>query len=522
MLKKRGRKAPLFNGNKSSKRAKNSSTKQHFSFNNSDDEVLSESSDDDGVDDNHDIINQDGEADDFFLSGEPDDVNETAQEKRIRLAKSLLSKVHDEEEQGNEEDTNEAVAERLHNKALGLAGRLIRNVAEIFQKQIAKSAGLKHKFYRGHNGSLTAVTFGKQEDTFWTASKDCKIIRWNINGKKEKTYPGRKANRQERKQKGGAKKTIPVGHYDEILTLAASDDGRFLVSGGRDRVLHIWDASTNEIIDSFKGHRDIITAICFQKKSRTMFSGSYDRSIKIWNLDEMTYVDTLFGHQSYVLSLDCQRRERPISGGDDRTLHLWKVETDSQLIFRGHKRGMDTVVMLNEGNYVSGSQDGAIALWNINKKKPVYRLENAHTIDDSQKIDDGDDSYSNNASGSSNSSDNNISSKKKVLGTASTSLDNSLPCWVNCLTMFPSSDLLASGSNDGYIRFWHADLNQRCIKEVGKIAVAGFINSLSFSPSGKYLVAAIGREHRLGNWSRLKSVRNGIVVAEMPDFGLKD
>ena len=51
MLKKRGRKAPLFNGNKSSKRAKNSSTKQHFSFNNSDDEVLSESSDDDGVDD---------------------------------------------------------------------------------------------------------------------------------------------------------------------------------------------------------------------------------------------------------------------------------------------------------------------------------------------------------------------------------------------------------------------------------------------------------------------------------------
>ena len=138
MLKKRGRKAPLFNGNKNSKRAKNSSTKQHFSFNNSDDEVLSESSDDDGVDDNHDIINQGGEADDFFLSGEPDDVNETAQEKRIRLAKSLLSKVHDEEEQGNEEDTNEAVAERLHNKALCLAGRLIRNVAEIFQNQIAK------------------------------------------------------------------------------------------------------------------------------------------------------------------------------------------------------------------------------------------------------------------------------------------------------------------------------------------------------------------------------------------------
>ena len=63
--------------------------------------------------------------------------------------------------------------------------------------------------------------------------------------------------------------------------------------------------------------------------------------------------------------------------------------------------------------------------------------------------------------------------------------------------MFPSSDLFASGSNDGYIRFWHADLVERSIKEVGKIAASGFVNCLSFSPTGKYLVAGIGREHRL-------------------------
>ena len=199
-------------------------------------------------------------------------------------------------------------------------------------------------------------------------------------------YPGRKANRQERKQKGGAKKSIPIGHFDEILALAASDDGKYLVSAGRDRVLHIWNAITNELIDSFRGHRDVVTSLCFQKKSRTLFSGSYDRSIKIWNLDEMTYVDTLFGHQSYVLSLDCLRKERPISGGDDRTLHLWKVESDSQLIFRGHTQSMDTVAMLDDQNYISGSQDGTIALWNINKKKPIFRLQNAHTVEESTSL----------------------------------------------------------------------------------------------------------------------------------------
>jgi ribosomal RNA-processing protein 9 len=510
MMKKRGRGGGAFNNSKRAKTLSSNNNydnknKQHFAFNKSDDEILSESSDEDSDNDDH-VIDKGGDHDDFFLSDEPDDVNETAQEKRIRLAKSLLGKIQDEEDQGNEKDTNEAVAERLHTKALGLAGRLVRRVAETFQNKIQDKWSLNHKFYRGHNGSLTAVTFGKDDNTFWTSSKDCSIIRWNINGKKEKKYPGRKANRQEIKQKGGAKKSIPVGHYDEILTLAASDDGRFLVSGGRDRVLHIWDATTNEILDTFKGHRDIITSICFQKKSRTLFSGSFDRSIKIWNLDEMTFVDTLFGHQSYVLSLDCLRKERPISGGDDHTLHLWKIESDSQLIFRGHRRSMDAVVMLDEQNFISGSQDGAIAIWNINKKKPVYRLENAHTIHDSDN----------------NGVDGSINSSKKILGTASTSLDASLPCWINCLSMFPASDLLASGSNDGYVRFWHANLSERSIKEVGKVKVPGFVNSLSFSPSGKYLVAAIGREHKLGKWSRLKDVRNGVMVIEIPNLGLKD
>ena len=124
-MKKRGRGGALFNN---SKRAKTSSSnnnydnnnKQHFAFNKSDDEILSESSDDDGDNDGR-IVDKDGDHDDFFLTDEPDDVNETAQEKRIRLAKSLLSKIQDEEDQGNEKDTNEAVAERLHTKALDLA-----------------------------------------------------------------------------------------------------------------------------------------------------------------------------------------------------------------------------------------------------------------------------------------------------------------------------------------------------------------------------------------------------------------
>lgn len=49
------------------------------------------------------------------------------------------------------------------------------------------------------------------------------------------------------------------GHVDEILALALSSDGKYLVSGGRDRRLGVWDAEKNEWIRSFGGHRDMIT-----------------------------------------------------------------------------------------------------------------------------------------------------------------------------------------------------------------------------------------------------------------------
>jgi ribosomal RNA-processing protein 9 len=44
----------------------------------------------------------------------------------------------------------------------------------------------------------------------------------------------------------------------------------------------------------------------------------------------------------------------------------------------------------------------------------------------------------------------------------------------------------------------------------------GFVNSLSFSKSGRYLIAGIGQEHRLGRWWRLQNVRNGIYIIHLP------
>lgn len=78
---------------------------------------------------------------------------------------------------------------------------------------------------------------------------------------------------------------------------------RYLVVGGGDKKLHIWDAKSHQYIRSLSGttgHKDVITGLAFRDGTHELFSCGADRAVKIWSLDDMAYVDTLFGHQSEV------------------------------------------------------------------------------------------------------------------------------------------------------------------------------------------------------------------------------
>lgn len=61
------------------------------------------------------------------------------------------------------------------------------------------------------------------------------------------------------KAKGGEN-----GHQGEILCLAASEDGKYLVSGGRDRIVGVWNVEDDEAkwISGMRGHKDAITVSC--------------------------------------------------------------------------------------------------------------------------------------------------------------------------------------------------------------------------------------------------------------------
>ena len=72
--------------------------------------------------------------------------------------------------------------------------------------------------------------------------------------------------------------------------------------------------------------------------------------------------------------------------------------------------------------------------------------------------------------------------------------------------------VLLSGSCDGFIRLWKCGSNFRKLEPLQTIPVVGFVNALAFTGDGRTLVAAVGQEHRLGRWTRIKEAKNGVAV----------
>ena len=197
------------------------------------------------------IRHDDVEKDPFF------DFEENADEKRLRMTKSLLSslgnKKEDEESNENEENEEEKglYAENeqdLINKKLKLA--YLEKQNKIFKEYVSNlNIAPELTSYKGHRKAITSLAVSKDANIIYTGGKDCCIIRWDVTTKSKTVYKGEKHNRS------------IEGHYDEVLDVALSDDEKLLLSVGKDRIVRLWDTHNSKLIHSFKGHNDTITVI---------------------------------------------------------------------------------------------------------------------------------------------------------------------------------------------------------------------------------------------------------------------
>ena len=74
-------------------------------------------------------------------------------------------------------------------------------------------------------------------------------------------------------------------HSAPTLSVAWSDDGRLVASGGRDYVIRLWDLKRSRSLGELTGHGEDINSLAFSSDGRLLASASDDRTVRVWTVD---------------------------------------------------------------------------------------------------------------------------------------------------------------------------------------------------------------------------------------------
>lgn len=241
-------------------------------------------------------------------------------------------------------------------------------------------------------------------------------------------------------------------HDSPIRDVAFSPSDTKFVSASDDNTLKIWDFTSSANESTFKDHGWDVKAVDWHPQKGLIVSGSKDHSVRLWDPRTCRSLTTLHGHKNAISTVSFSRLRPQLLGtaardGQSRIFDLRMMRDVA--ILRGHEKGVTSLSWhpVHSSIISTGGEDGALHTYLLTEPNtpPGVTTATASPYD---------------------ASDPRSAPPQSIYPTHKIQYAHESSIW--SLDWHPLGHILATGSNDHYVRFWsrsQPDDPQKCFND---------------------------------------------------------
>lgn len=118
-----------------------------------------------------------------------------------------------------------------------------------------------------------------------------------------------------------------LGHLSQVFCVTFDRTGRYVITGGDDKLIKVWDTTTGLLRYTFRGHQGELADLSVNFENTCLASGSTDKTVRVWSLKDGQPLMIFKNHKALLMAINFL----PFYEGDVR--YLVSASQDCIVVF---------------------------------------------------------------------------------------------------------------------------------------------------------------------------------------------